>query len=87
MREFWQRLRNWLRGKPYFVVEWLLDWFFTRYDIGRGGDTYLVRWFVYGQRYGPGYKVFLHHFYRSDSDAALHDHPWDFTSLILFGGY
>jgi hypothetical protein len=31
--------------------------------------------------------VFLHRFHRSDGDDALHDHPWPFTSVILWGGY
>jgi hypothetical protein len=29
----------------------------------------------------------LHHILRSDNDRALHDHPWNFTSIILWGGY
>mgnify|MGYP001594992039 CR=1 FL=1 len=29
----------------------------------------------------------LHRIMRSDADRHLHDHPWDFTSLLLSGGY
>src|SRR6185295_5179340 len=28
-----------------------------------------------------------HHIVGSDEERALHDHPWNFTSLILKGGY
>lgn len=70
------------------LIEWLLARLgFERHDIGRAGDVYLTRWVLWGQRYGPGGKLFLHRFHRSDSDAALHDHPWGFWSLILWGGY
>ena len=29
----------------------------------------------------------IHHILRSDSDRHFHDHPMDFTSLVLWGGY
>jgi hypothetical protein len=31
--------------------------------------------------------VRLHRINRSDDDRALHDHPWQFWSLILWGSY
>lgn len=32
--------------------------------------------------------LFLHHFYRSDDDGALHNHPWKWAvALVLRGGY
>jgi hypothetical protein len=35
-----------------------------------------------------GLGLYLHHFHRSDSDQALHNHPWRWAwSLILAGGY
>lgn len=57
--------------------------------ISRPGlGPYLTRWTLAGERYGPpGSKaVFLHRFHRSDPDH-VHDHPWPFTSVILWGGY
>ena len=68
---------NWIdrvlmRILPYFVIENAVrDPFMTRYKVFR------CRWF----------KIFLHHFYRSDEDPELHDHPWNFISLILWSGY
>ena len=35
----------------------------------------------------PWFRLYLHVFHRSDIDRSLHDHPWDFLSLILWGGY
>ena len=49
------------------------------------GDPYLTRYFV--EEYADGSGVFLHHIHRSDSDREYHDHPWDFRSYIVSGGY
>lgn len=35
----------------------------------------------------PGDNVFVHQFWRSDDDRALHDHPWPWTTIILDGEY
>lgn len=45
---------------------------------------YLVRYKLFRC---PWFKVFLHHILRSDEDLELHDHPWNFVSLILWSGY
>jgi hypothetical protein len=34
-----------------------------------------------------GRSVYLHCIYRSDEDLHMHNHPWDFASFILKGGY
>jgi hypothetical protein len=44
---------------------------------------YMNRWFI-KTKYGG---LRLHHILRSDADRHLHDHPWDFTSFILWGEY
>lgn len=70
------------------LIERLLDFLFERHDIGRSGvDVYLTRWVLWGNRFGPGQKVFLHLFHRGDAEPYLHNHPWSFWSLILWGGY
>lgn len=61
--------------------------FFKRYDIGRNGDPYLTRWDILGTRFTGRANLFLHQFHRGDYEGALHDHPWSFWSLILWGGY
>lgn len=65
-------LAKWLRGEPHFI-------------IGDPDKPYLKRWFVIPRN--PKFNIYLHKFCRSDDDRALHDHPWDFWSLILKGAY
>ena len=47
------------------------------------GAPYLVR----RSLKTPLGDVKLHHILRSDDDRDLHDHPWSFLSIILWGGY
>jgi hypothetical protein len=44
----------------------------------------LIRYRLIATRWGG---LYVHHFLRSDQDRDLHDHPWHFTSLILWAGY
>lgn len=53
--------------------------------IGGKDDPYLERWFLL-PRNGNG-NAYVHRITRDDDDRALHDHPWDFTSIILQGAY
>lgn len=65
--------------------------------IGEG--PYMMRWWLFGAskkrddsgglqpRRPLGYSFYFHCFLRSDDDRALHDHPWDFLTVILFGRY
>lgn len=56
-----------------------------RLDVGRQGlDLYLTRWLI---RLPFGRRLMLHHFHHGDNEEYLHDHPWPFWSLILYGGY
>lgn len=48
-------------------------------------DLYLRRYYIYRGKHRP--HIYLHHIVRSDYERACHDHPWDFVSLILKGGY
>lgn len=52
---------------------------------GRGDSDspYLTRLTLFGCRW---FQLCLHTFHRSDHDE-LHDHPWDFLTFILSGGY
>lgn len=50
------------------------------------GKPYLLRFFLKHSGKLPG--IYLHYFYRSDSDRHLHNHPWAKSlSFILSGGY
>lgn len=50
-----------------------------------GQQLYLRRYFI--KTLKDGRRIFLHNIRLSDQDRDLHDHPWDFTSLILTNGY
>ena len=50
---------------------------------GDAADAYLTRYCLIAGRFG---QIALHVFHRSDADE-MHDHPWAFASLILWGGY
>jgi len=56
----------------------------TPSDISVSGKLYMRRW-----RFGSDntFGVRLHEIIRSDMDRELHDHPFDFVSIILSGGY
>jgi len=59
----------------------------------RDDEPYLLRLWVTAPLPGPdgkfdsGSSELLHWFPRGDDDEALHDHPWDFRTEILDGGY
>ena len=48
------------------------------------GVPYLVRYRLIQTN---GWCVYLHHILRSDGDRELHDHPFDFITILLWGGY
>jgi hypothetical protein len=53
--------------------------------IGGFDDPYLARWWVIPRN--RFFNIYLHLFYRSDDDRALHDHPWVNASYLLSGSY
>lgn len=60
-------------------------WKRFRYVIRLLDDApYLVR---YRLLKTPWFGVYVHHILRSDNDRELHDHPWNFWSLVLWGSY
>lgn len=58
---------------------------FKLYDhhIGDPENPYMLRWLFHH----PFGTVRLHKITQADADPDLHDHPWDFVSFILRGGY
>lgn len=68
-------------------------------DQAIGAGPYLLRWWLFGTsktlddhgekqpRRPFGLSVYLHCFLRSDDDRALHDHPWSYVTVLLFGRY
>lgn len=66
---------------------WIRHLHTTRQIITNNDDPYLVRYFIWKPKDKSRGRIYLHHILRSDHDRALHDHPWNFTSTILIGGY
>lgn len=50
-------------------------------------EPYLERYYLlFKNRSTASFNIFLHKFLKSDPDG-LHDHPWDYRTIILYGGY
>jgi len=58
--------------------------FMKRRLIGSGGDVYLDRIYLIQT---PWFGIMFHRIFRPDNQRDLHDHPWNFLSLILLGSY
>lgn len=69
------------------MLKRLLKAFWREPDFYVGGkaNPYIRRWWVWPRN--RWINLYLHHILRSDADWALHDHPWWFVSMILWGGY
>ena len=53
-------------------------------DLLNPDDIYLTRWRIIQT---PWFGMYLHLIWRADNDRHLHNHPWNFMSIILRGGY
>lgn len=52
------------------------------------GEPYLTRVHVTPFKNWPfKTRIYIHIFSRPDEDRVFHDHPWDFRTLVLWGGY
>lgn len=54
--------------------------------IGDSYNPYMYRWYIL-PKVANWPRVYVHKFLRSDDDRALHDHPWAFLSILLWGNY
>jgi hypothetical protein len=68
-----------------FLLEDAMKFFKKRIIYGEDpSDPLMIRYILFRvSKFG----VFLHKFCRSDHERCLHDHPWNFVSIILKGGY
>lgn len=55
--------------------------------IAPEGSPYLYRWYLFPNATDTMPTVMFHLQVASDPERPLHDHPWDNTSVILYGGY
>ena len=50
-------------------------------------NPYLIRYYLFlTERESFPFNVFLHKFLKGDDDE-IHDHPWSYFTIILWGGY
>lgn len=54
--------------------------------VTRGGEDYLWRVYLYASNWGRIRRAFFHVFCMDDPDP-LHNHPWDWGRIILWGRY
>lgn len=70
------------------IKQKFIDWISKRtpdFIIGGADDPYLIRWWLIPRN--RAFNIYVHHFFRSDDDRALHDHPWWNASYLLQGSY
>jgi len=69
-------------------VSWTIQRWLGRSDIVINDSIYMTRWrFINAPRWLGGWGLRVHRIVRSDEDRELHDHPFSFLSIILWGGY
>ena len=73
-------------------MKWFLNWL-ERHGRKRivmdrvNNEPYLERYYVFlKDRDNFPFNIFLHKFLKSDPDD-VHDHPWNYATFILKGGY
>ena len=52
--------------------------------VSRKGIVHFKRWSIWSTRW---FNIYLHQINEADLDEDMHDHPWSFWSIILWGGY
>jgi hypothetical protein len=70
-----------IKNKLYNSPRWA---FMKRQLIGTEDNKYLDRIYIIQT---PWFGIMFHKIYRPDNQRDLHDHPWNFLSLILHGSY
>lgn len=50
----------------------------------RAGVLHFKRWAIIECKW---FNIYIHYIARSDMDKHPHNHPWNFTSVVLKGGY
>ena len=88
------RAPDFIVGRPaspylmrWYLVPWRVWGSLEHLDVRKRWHRYLIasprlRAFFYALP-----AAYLHLFLRDDDDRALHDHPWAWCSVLLFGSY
>lgn len=78
-------LPDWLRRRLYHRAVRTMMHRPPDVIIGTADNPYMHRWHLIPRN--RWLNLYLHRFWRSDDDRALHDHPWWNCSLLLAGSY
>jgi len=73
----------------YYLFVYVMEYFNRKRIIYDriSDEPYLERYYIFlKDRIDFPFNIFLHKFLKSDPDD-LHDHPWAFRTIILYGGY
>lgn len=66
------------------ILNWIRKLFLVKEIISKQGVVHFRRYELLST---PWFNLYIHHILESDQDQDLHDHPWDFQSLIMKGAY
>jgi hypothetical protein len=58
--------------------------FLVKEIVSKKGEVHFRRFRIYETEWS---SLYIHQILKSDEDLDKHDHPWDFSSLILSGSY
>ena len=58
--------------------------FLIKQIVSKDGNLHFKRWRIIET---PWFNIYIHGIYHKDEEAHMHDHPWNFYSFILYGGY
>lgn len=64
--------------------KFIRKFFLVKEIVSRFGQVHFRR---YRLIQTPWFAVYVHQILRSDEDLDPHDHPWNFTSVMLSGAY
>jgi hypothetical protein len=71
-------------GAILYMREVIRTLFLVKEIISKDGLVHFRRWRILAT---PWFNIYIHNILRSDEEAHPHDHPWNFLSFILKGGY
>lgn len=67
------------------VRGWLIRQAKKRPALHLGG--YMFRWWLVPESWCLPFAIRIHHILRADADPYLHDHPWNWRTVLLCGWY
>lgn len=61
-----------------------MGFFLVKEIRSKTGELHFRRWRIIET---SRFSVYIHGIYKADEDKHMHDHPWDYTRIILSGFY